>query len=165
MSITFKFSGLWFILCLGQPTKSIKKYFPGHYIQSWRKFKDFSRTSTVQTLSQLASQPASQLLASRAVSHLNSQSVCKSASQSACQLASQSVCQSVSQTVSQPVSQPASQPVSQSVWHSFRQLTSQPVSAAGCISHNVDCMSDLTHTQFYISSSSMWKSWELWTKI
>ena len=24
--------------------KSIKKHFPGHYIQSWRKFKDFSRT-------------------------------------------------------------------------------------------------------------------------
>ena len=45
MWITVKFSELWFIFCLGQP-KSIKRHFPGHHIQSWRKFKDFLRTST-----------------------------------------------------------------------------------------------------------------------
>ena len=49
LQITFKFSDLWFIFCLGQP-KSIKKHFPGHYIQSWRKFKDFSRTVSIQWL-------------------------------------------------------------------------------------------------------------------
>ena len=32
-------------LCLGQP-KSIIKHFPRHYIQSWKKFKDFSRSYT-----------------------------------------------------------------------------------------------------------------------
>ena len=31
--------------CLGQ-SKCIKKFFPHHYIQSWRKFKTFSRTCT-----------------------------------------------------------------------------------------------------------------------
>ena len=94
---------------------------------------------TVWTLSQLASQPVSQSLANRAVSHFNSKSVCQSTSRSACQLTSQSVCQSAIHTVRQPVSQPASQPVSQSVWYSSRQLTSQPVSDAGCISHNLHC--------------------------
>ena len=39
--ITVKFSELWFIFCLGQPKS--KEHFPSHYIQSWRKFKDFSR--------------------------------------------------------------------------------------------------------------------------
>ena len=34
-------SKLCFIFCLGQ-AKSIKKHFPGHYIQSWRKSKEFS---------------------------------------------------------------------------------------------------------------------------
>ena len=45
MQIPFKFSELWFIFCLEQP-KSIKRHFPGHHFQSWRKFKDFARTST-----------------------------------------------------------------------------------------------------------------------
>ena len=34
---------------LGQP-KSIKKFFPGYYIQSWRKFKLFSRKNGIQGL-------------------------------------------------------------------------------------------------------------------
>ena len=34
---------------LGQP-KSIKKFFPGYYIQSWRKFKLFSRKKGIQGL-------------------------------------------------------------------------------------------------------------------
>ena len=38
------FPELWFIFCPRQ-AKSIKEHFPGHYIQSWRKFKDFLRTS------------------------------------------------------------------------------------------------------------------------
>ena len=41
----FKFSELCFIFCLGQPN-SIKKHFPGYYIQRGGKFKDFSRTHT-----------------------------------------------------------------------------------------------------------------------
>jgi len=45
MEITINFSELRFKFCLWRP-KSIKKYFPGHFIQSWRKFKDFSTTST-----------------------------------------------------------------------------------------------------------------------
>ena len=81
----------------------------------------------------------------------------------------QSVIQPISQSVSQPVSQSTNQSVSQSVRQYVCQsgslILSQSVSDAGCISDNVDCMSDLTHSQFYnISSSSMWKSWELWTK-
>ena len=41
------FSKSYDLDCLGQPKsikKNLKKHFPGHYIQSRRKFKDFSRT-------------------------------------------------------------------------------------------------------------------------
>ena len=104
-----------------------------------------------QSVSKLASQSASQ-------------SVSQPFSKSVGQLVSQSVIQSVSQSVSQSlaswaVSHSASKSVGQPAW------VSQSVSDAECTSHNVDCMSDLTHSQFYISSSSMWKSWELWTKL
>ena len=100
------------------------------------------------------------------------QSVSKLASQSASQSISQSFSKSVGQLVSHSVSQQVSQSViSQLGSQSFSQYISwsaslsQSVSDAGCTSHNVDCMSDLTHSQFYISSSSMRKSWELWTKL
>jgi len=33
------------IYILSWTTKKHQKHLPGHYIQSWRKFKDFSRTS------------------------------------------------------------------------------------------------------------------------
>ena len=96
------------------------------------------------------------------------QSVSKLASQSASKSISQPFSKSVGQLVSHSVSQSlASWAVSHSASKSVGQpaWVSQSVSDAECTSHNVDCMSDLTHSQFYISSSSMWKSWELWTKL
>ena len=96
---------------------------------------------------------------------LLSQSVRQSVSQSVIsQLSSQLVSQSGSQSFNQSVSLLVNQSVTLPVSQSGSLILSQSVSDAGCISHNVDCMSDLTHSQFYISSSSMWKSWELWTK-
>ena len=133
-----------------------------------------SSQSASQSVSKSVRQSVSQSLASWAVSHSANKSVGQPASQSVSQSVSQSLASqavSASQSpchVSQPVSHPSSQPVSQStsqlVSQSGSLILSQSVSDAGCISHDVDCMSDLTHSQFYISLSSMWKSWELWTK-
>ena len=39
---------------------------------------------------------------------------------------------------------------SQSVSQLSRQSARLSITDAGCISHNVDCMSDLTYSQFYI---------------
>ena len=39
---------------------------------------------------------------------------------------------------------------SQSVSQSSRRSARLSITDAGCISHNVDCMSDLTYSQFYI---------------
>ena len=47
MQITINCSELWFTLCsVFDNPKSIKKHFLGHHVQSWRKFKEFSRTCT-----------------------------------------------------------------------------------------------------------------------
>ena len=45
MEITINFSELWFMLWLWNPKSIIKKNTFQATIQSWRKFKDFSRTS------------------------------------------------------------------------------------------------------------------------
>ena len=79
------------------------------------------------------------------VSPSNSQSVSQQVSRWVSQSISMSVCQSVSQSVSQPVNQ------SVNYWIS-------------CISHNVDCMSDQTCSQFYISFPSMSIRGKIWYK-
>ena len=58
---------------------------------------------------------------------------------------------SASQSFSQNISQTVRQSLSQSVSQSSSQSARLSITDAACISHNVDCMSDLTyHSQVYI---------------
>ena len=57
---------------------------------------------------------------------------------------------SASQSFSQNISQTVRQSLSQSVSQSSSQSARLSITDAGCISHNVDCMSDLTYSQVYI---------------